>query len=310
MPSSQNRPSDVHQQTQERPPPHEPRPDQQTNVPPNSTAQSRAKARAAVVNQLERETSLQDQADMAANRQAQLVWKKLITTLLSYDVDLDRAVRAGAQIADVAEIVHIQDLRALMRMNDTFVMGVIAEPLARLQGAHALPLLFHTLRCIEIEGVDGASLAKLIGHVIQTQPNLSFQILMQLLGDASQIIRRDAVWAMSFLPQALALPPLMSMLGDSRREVRIAAVNALKYFQIPAVVDALVTALRDWEAEVRCAAASALGWICEPRTFNALVAATTDQDPLVRSFVYEALQKLHARWLQPSAQAPHQQPPG
>lgn len=245
-----------------------------------------------------------DQLEQATPSQGlQLQWKALISDLLSYDVDLDRAVLAGTHIAQYAGPAQVQDLWALMRLNDTFVMGVIAEPLARLQGAQALPALFRALRCIELEDANGTQLTALIGHVVRAQPGHSFQILMDLLGDPAQITRRDAVWAMSFLPAPLALPPLVSMLRDSRMEVRVSAANTLKHFRHPAVTAALIASLRDWESEVRCASAAALGWIGDPNTFNALAAACTDQDPLVRAFAREAIQQLPIQWSQTPQEA-------
>ncbi len=270
-----------------------------TNFPPTELVSTRiAPVHAVFIDQLEQATPGAESVHQQAAGELQLHWKTLISNLLSYDIDLDRAVYAGTQIAQYAGSAQIQDLRALMRINDTFVMGVIAEPLARLQGAQALPALFHALRCIELEGANCAQITDLIGHVIRAQPGHSFQILMDLLGDPSQITRRDAVWAMSFLPAPLALPPLLSMLRDSRMEVRVSAANALKHFRNPIAITALIGSLRDWESEVRCASAAALGWIGDPNAFNALAAACTDQDPLVRAFVREAIQRLPIQWVQ------------
>ncbi len=262
-----------------------------------SPPQRFTKARAAFFDQLERDTAQLSQvrsASVTSPSEMQLDWKTLVSDLLNYDTDLDRAVHAGTHIANFAGISQIQDLRALMRINDPFVMGVVVEPLARLQGPQALPLLFQALRCLELEGADSAHIAGMIAHVVRSQPVQSWQMLMHLLGDSNAAIRRDAVWAMSFLPTQMALPPLLGMLRDARVEVRVVATNTLKHFCTPVVIDALCGALRDWEPEVRCAAAAALGWIGNPRTMHVLAAARTDQDPLVRAFVHEALQRMSA----------------
>lgn len=219
-------------------------------------------------------------------------WTQWVRDLVSYDLHLEQAVQSGRQIAQRAQQNHLRDLHTLLQLNDTFIMGIVAEPLARLQGAAALPTLLRIQRALERLELDGSHLTGVTREVILAHPKAAYGVLLHLLADPAIPVRRDAIWAMSFLPPASAVAQLLQLLREPHKDIRIAAAHTLKHFPAEIVVDALIRLIQDPEAEVRCAVIDALGHLGDKRALGTLENARRDRDPAVRVFAREACQRL------------------
>jgi len=228
-------------------------------------------------------------------------WTQWVRDLVSYDLHLEQAVQSGRQIAQRAEHAHLRDLYTLLQLNDAFIMGIVAEPLARLQGAQALPILLRIQRALERLELDGNHLTGITREVILAHPQASYGVLLHLLADPAIPVRRDAIWAMSFLPPASAVAQLLQLLREPHKEIRIAAAHTLKHFPAEIVVDALIRLIQDPEAEVRCAAIDALSHSGDKRALSALENARRDRDPAVRVFAREACQRINSGDIEPES---------
>ena len=263
--------------------------DRQTQLP-------LAVIQARFISQLERDTPQVVVASSAIldPTPTRALWHRWVRELLSYDINLERAVLAGAQMAQRADASHLSDLYALIKLDDPFVMGIVIEPVARLHGVMSLPLLLRIQRRLELVGFDDTNLTVITRNVIQAQPREAYSILVTLLHDPDISVRRDAVWAMGFLPPVEAVSLLLQLLRDAHKEVRIAATYILKHFQAEIVVDALVRMLHDPDPEIRCTAIDALQHLGDKRALSALENARRDRDATVRAFAKAACQKLSA----------------
>src|SRR5690242_16926551 len=87
-------------------------------------------------------------------------WEKLMKDLVSQDHKV--YLKAARQLVKVANTTHVRDLYKLLKSDSFFVREVAADPLARLEGAAALPTLFDALEMGEEQGHDNDGLVNTI----------------------------------------------------------------------------------------------------------------------------------------------------
>lgn len=215
-------------------------------------------------------------------------WERLVEDLRSDD----RAVRAASVLARVADESRVPDLYRLLGSDDCFVREAAAEPLARLEGARALPALFTALTRGESEGYDNDSLVGIISELLEDNPQGAAPLVLQMVSAPEWKVREHAAWALGFLPSDVALEPLLVALSDESPDVRSAAAGSLGSFEGEDVLLPLIECLRDDDKRVRVSAADALRYLGDRHAVPALREALDDPDNDVRLFAAEALRDL------------------
>lgn len=217
-------------------------------------------------------------------------WDHLVEDLRA--ADTDRAVRAASIVSDLADRSHVPDLYRLLGDEDFFVREATAEPLARLEGARALPALLQALVRGEAEGHDNDGLTAVISDLLETHGREVGPLLVGMLGASTHEDRENAAWALGFLPADVAIDPLLVALRDASPAVRSAAASSLAAFDGDDVVVPLLECLKDYNELVRASAANALGHIGDRRAIPALHEALGDRDGRVRACAAHALELL------------------
>ncbi len=215
-------------------------------------------------------------------------WHRLVEDLRSDD----RAVRAASIFGRVADESRVPDLYRLLESDDFFIREAAAEPLARLEGARALPALFTALTRGESEGHDNDGLVATVSDLLEDNPQGVAPLVLQMVSAPEWEQREHAAWALGFLPSDVALEPLLAALRDESPDVRSAAAGSLGSFEGEDVLLPLIECLRDDDKRVRVSAADALGYLGERQAVPALRKALDDPDKDVRLFAAEALRNL------------------
>ena len=221
-------------------------------------------------------------------------WERILADLRAED-DVDRIVQAAGQLDVVATEAHVPDLYRLIQDDDWFIRDAAAEPLARLEGVRALPLLFRALTRGWQQGQDNDGLSTTIVGVLETYPPACAPLLLAMLQDAEATIRENGAWALGWQPSEIALAPLLRAVHDSDAGVRAAAAGSLSSFKVADSVDALIPLLHDSDEQVRVSAAAALGDLGDPYAVAALQSALHDRSEQVRSFAQYALDRLRKK---------------
>lgn len=208
--------------------------------------------------------------------------------------DINRAVRSAEALCEAADESRVPDLYALLDDSDFFIREAAAEPLARLEGARALPVLFRALAQGAADGHDNDGLSDVIATLLEASGGEAAPLLLRMLRSLVGQEREDAAWALGFLPAEVALEPLLDALGDGSPTVRSAAAGSLGSFEGDRVVVALIERLGDEDERVRVSAADALGYVGDARTIPALRQALRDPAKGVRPFAADALKRLGA----------------
>jgi HEAT repeat protein len=205
-------------------------------------------------------------------------WERLLADLCSPDVEVNQAVAAVEQLDRLAEPSDVPRLRELLRQGKNFfVREAAATPLARLEGARALPWLFEAKGAGEREGHDNDGLCFTIMELLQGHPEEVSPLLLEMLGGQKPQDRRNAAWASGFLPAAIAAEPLLAAVRDSSPGVRSAAVGSLASIKRDErVLRVLLGALQDPDEGVRISSAASLGYFGDQRAVPALRDALRD----------------------------------
>lgn len=219
-------------------------------------------------------------------------WNIILADLNSLDVE--RAVAAVEQLDESADETDIPRLRRLVeRGQDFFLREAAATPLARLERARALPLLFEAMERGRQERHDNDGLDATITGLFQMYPDEVAPVLIQLTTSSRSTDRANAAWGLGFLSAAVVLPHLLKAAQDNSAEVRGAAVGSLASFQTDdRVFDVLLAALQDRDDSVRVASASSLGYFGDRRAIPPLRNALDDPCERVRYFASYSLTKL------------------
>ena len=117
-------------------------------------------------------------------------------------------------------------------------------------------------------------------------------LLLELLGDESELIQESAMSALSRLPPESVLPLLLQALGNADVPVRVRAAETLGLLRDPETAPALMDLSRDPREAVRRAALKALGEIEAEGVPELLRAALHDESSLVREQAVLSLGKL------------------
>jgi HEAT repeat protein len=223
-------------------------------------------------------------------------WTRLIGDLLSYTDDVNRAVSATTALGEAADESRLPELERLFRSGDYFLREVLGDPLARIKGLDALPLLLEGLTRGLREGHDHDGLVATITDLIQSHPSEAVPVLMRMLNSPSDEDRENAAWLLGFASTVAPSEPLIEALKDPSARVRANAVGSLGSFKDhPGVLERMLPLLRDSDEQVRVETASALGYFGDRRAEPQLREALRDPSERVRNFAKHALKQLRAR---------------
>ncbi len=217
-------------------------------------------------------------------------WIQLVDALRSDDID--RAVDASQTLAEIADATHIPALYTLLQDNDFFVREAAADPLARLEGPRALPLLFQALTRGQQDGHDNDGLSTITADVIEQHQDDVVPLLLAMLRAPRSEERTHAAWALGFVSSDLAREALLLAVTDESADVRATAIGSLSSFKTDRTLDTLIHALADPDAQVRVSAAASLGYLNDRRAIPALRTALHDGAEQVRLFAAYALERL------------------
>lgn len=228
----------------------------------------------------------------------------LINDLRAFRRSTDRALKAAARLNEQADGTWVDQLHTLLDDAEPFVREAAARPLARIQGAQALPALLSAMRRCEREGNPSRPISIAAGQlVLQNSANLSAPLSEMMAAPACDT-RKDATWCYGFMPAEDAIAPLLLALRDPDAGVRIAAANALRAFETHTVVAALCQSLFDSNEQVRVATAATLSQIATSDSVAALQRAQRDSSQAVRVFAEYALRRLKVGSPTPADAAP------
>lgn len=200
------------------------------------------------------------------------------------------AAGALGELGDPAAVAALIELMAVER--DSTVRGRLAQTLGHLGDERALAPLLKLLH-------DGTTTEQQwAARALSTLGPAAEPAVVGLLTHAESHVRRAALTALPFRPDATLFSPIMAMLKDDPDSgVRAAAASALAHMGDQRMVNPLTAILlRDDEPpEVRQAAASTLGIaacrsvILGDETITALIQASHDEDVRLRCHVLSAL---------------------
>lgn len=189
-------------------------------------------------------------------------WRELLAILRDSDAEEEEQDNAAERLMATTDPLRVPDLYALLREKGNFwLRELAAEPLARLEGIRALPAFLEARQLGRQERHDNDGLDTILVSLLTSYPQEATPLLIHLLADLKSPHRREAVWALGFLPRELALEPLLQAVQDTVPEIRAEAANALcsASYMSHETITTLLQALRDPVSAVRLAAAYALG---------------------------------------------------
>jgi hypothetical protein len=115
-------------------------------------------------------------------------WNHLMNDLLSYYDDVERAVNAAAVLTEAADGSRLPELERLFSGGDYFLREVLGEPIARIKGLDALPLLLEGLTMGHQEGHDHDGLQSAIADLIEVQQSEAVPLLLKMLCEVDPIV--------------------------------------------------------------------------------------------------------------------------
>ncbi len=217
-------------------------------------------------------------------------WKKLVDDLLN-SKNVNMAIRACQDIPKIADDSCVPDLFALLENDSFFVREAVADPLARLEGAKALPTLFSALTRGENEGWDNDTLVGILSDLIETHKQEALPLLLGMLKDVNNKNRVNAAWGLGFFASEISPGQLIKVLKeDVDPEVRAEAAGALgSYKDTSEVIEALLSHIRDVNKQIRISSIASLGYLGDKRALAPLedFLETADEDD--RRYIREAL---------------------
>lgn len=219
-------------------------------------------------------------------------WAQLIEDLCSSD-DTDRMVGASRLIAQIADQSHVAELYTLLQNDDFFVRETAAEPLARIEGLKALPMLFKAFTHGIQQGHDNDVLSHTIIELLETHKAAAAPLLLDMLAAADSETRANTAWGFGFVASEMTADPLLAMLADPDVTVQSTAIGSLGSFDHdPRVVTALLQALVDANEQIRIASISALGYLGDPRAIEPLKRLHLNANDKSRNIIEYALKQL------------------
>ena len=221
-------------------------------------------------------------------------WTKVIEDLRNED-DVELMLEAGDLIAAEADEDDLPRLYSLLEDEDFFVRETVAEPLARLGGIKALPVLFHAMTRGTADGHDNDSLSFIIVELLEQEKKAVAPILLEMIESPKSKTRESAAWAFGFVAPEIPSSPLIRALRDEDAGVRAAAVGSLPSFKDDVhVFEALIIALSDDDEQVRISSISALGYLGDKHAIPNLQKFKKGFFSRTKHLAEEALQQLGA----------------
>ena len=126
-------------------------------------------------------------------------WQQIVDDLRSRDIH--RAVRALKYLDKAATEANVPELYALLADRDFFFGEAVAVPLARLEGARALPQLLRAFQQGVDDGYDNDGLTATIMELVEREPNESEAVLRELMQSDDEHMRENATWALTLVSE-------------------------------------------------------------------------------------------------------------
>jgi HEAT repeat protein len=247
----------------------------------------------------------------AVEKLADDVSPKVAEALIEAFGDPDDSVRKAAAkaIGATRDELYLQPLGRALRHRNEFVREAAADTLRQLHCAAAAPALVPLLadacapvrwqaaRALETLGWDPASGAEAArfdvarGKIEDASAHgvEAVEALASVLQSGAYHQRREAVAALSNIPDARVVKALLVALKDADDQVRSAAAESLCKIADPSSTDALILALNDAHKHVRAVAAEGLGHFGGPKAVEPLLRKLADKQWEVREAVCVAL---------------------
>jgi hypothetical protein len=150
------------------------------------------------------------------------------------------SLKAARQISKVADPSHINDLYKLMESDNFYVREVIADPLARLEGVRALPILFQALQRGEQQGHDNDGLTNTMIGLFESNKDVVAPMLIDMTQSPLASLRADAAWALGFVASAIDPEILFKLFTeDPDAEVRGVAADSLQIYLFTSPPDSI-----------------------------------------------------------------------
>jgi HEAT repeat protein len=228
-------------------------------------------------------------------RMPNLHWPQLIQDLRGDNID--RAVRACEEISETADETNIAELYSLLNDDNFFIREAAALPLARLEGARALPSLFRAMTRGVQDGHDNDGMCAAIWDLFDLNQEEVLPLLQNMLNDEDKNTRAHAAWAMGYYAKQISPNILINLLdSESNIEVRAAAIGSLSSFKgSPDVVDKLISLLNEPNEQIIIDVISSLGYLGDKRAVIPLKEVLKiSSSSRIREFAKSALKRLGA----------------
>jgi len=224
-----------------------------------------------------------------------LNWSQLIQDLRGEDID--RSVNACQKIYEVADESHIPELYSLLNDESFFIREAAASPLARLEGAKALPHLFQAYTRGIQDGHDNDGLTATITDLLEEKAEEIAPLLVQMLQSPDSETRANAAWSLGFTASHIKPNVLLDLLEtENNPKVRSAITGSLSSFTGSSeVAEKLLSLLSETDEQVRIDVISSLGYLGNKMAIaplKELLKETTSNR--IREFTEYALKNLGA----------------
>jgi HEAT repeat protein len=214
------------------------------------------------------------------------------------DGDAYLAIRNVAASGDRAAIASVR--AALERHTadrNWYGRDLMAHLLARLAGSEAFPLLLdlYADAMRRDDGDDWESLGRALGAIMQADPVGCRAVILPLVNEDDQHVRRAALWAIGYVFEPSDLAMLREALADSDSWIRFTALGSLPTVKDNAeIYHLLVATLRDPDRWVQRTAVLLLAWSAPPKVVDHLIPLISAPDFHARSALGEAIGRMAA----------------
>ncbi len=153
--------------------------------------------------------------------------EELLEVLRNAD-DSELACVAAKSISEEAVPAWITRLKEiLIDGEDFYVREAVADPVARLMGISALPVLLDAKKIGEAEHHDNDSLVAIICDLVEEFPVEAFNVLAGLAKSDDPADRENAAWLFDFVREDRSVAILKDLLRDRDSSVVAAAIRSL-----------------------------------------------------------------------------------
>lgn len=222
-------------------------------------------------------------------------WSQLIQELQSDDIDL--SIRACEIISKAADQTNVPELYALLQDESFFVREAVAEPLARLEGARALPALFNAYTRGIQEGHDNDGLSFTIVELLKSLPKETAPILLEMLKDSDGETRANAAWASGFIASDIGPNILLDMLNvETNLKIKSLLIGSLGSFKGNSkVIDKLIETTKETDEQLLIATIMSLGYLGDERAILPIREVYNKSTDKVKEFAEYALERFNSQ---------------